>query len=719
MGYFDPRYFDPRYFDLTYFDTGLGSPSVDNSLENLLNGYPEFLDKREGSVNYEYHKPLGDVIDQYLRDQILINNAENLDRPFKIWINQQSDYNYTLNYQVKLSGLMNVQLYQDGITPILIQDSGDLTGLRVYSGSYSTTSSNIIPLQQYYIQVTDINGNIFQKGYPENDTPQGDIYDHDVALDSFGLKWLIERRIYNPPTDSENYPKTIPPYFVRSTEADYWYEQRIKQFIGDYQTLPLPIAEIKRHLSFTPSLIGRWRETGNISDSPIFDVLGVLEEIPVNINFGTEGNCQAIIDRASPSGKKGFMQLTTTNPLYNPGSMASLVDSFNYNLNLENDQPMFIDSLMGAGVIPIQSNNIGIVDNVNFGLNLENDVFGFEDSLSFGDLNFYPEYLGLSSELSLLGTLPIGSGMSLDDKLNMTAYIPTLIHDTQIGFATDTLNNVAVVGTGSSAYVELTPVASNSVTSYPNTDDGTNTNGSAGSWYMDNPTVAWDNNINWYAECYPINGWTDPLKGKGTVFNGLSGIITGVEVNVWCVHEGGSGHPMMVQLTDDQNNIESRTVNMPYGTPHGTNYPPSPTQFGGANDLWNGLSSNINDYGNLKISITADSSNSNIAVYYVEITLYFGQLTGTQTSPTITAPSDGYGWNKLETSQSVPTYCSLNWDILKDSDNSIILSNQTPPVDLSSIPYQNIKVRGNFSTTNPSYYPTEDWYKVSYIKDYM
>ena len=336
-----------------------------NALDDILNEYPEIFDKRVGSNHYNYHSVIGEVLDLFSRDQLLVQLAGNLDRPFKIWKQQGIPYNYQINYQINLPNLQEVQLYLQGDSPTLIQDSGILPeGTTNYEGNYNTSSSSIIPTEQYYITVTDTNGNVFQKGIPENDISQGDIYDHDNALDVFGLKWGIPRRTYNTTINPTEYGNTVPPFFINETEADYDYEQRIWQFIDNYKNLPLALTEIEKDLSFSPRLTGRWRETGLITDSPIFDIIGILEEIPSNINFGTQENCQAIIDRCSPAGKKGFMNLISINPAYNKNDIMGLNDSLNFNINFDIENSFLNEHLTFNMNVLIEKSNLSLEESV-------------------------------------------------------------------------------------------------------------------------------------------------------------------------------------------------------------------------------------------------------------------------------------------------------------------------------------------------------------------
>ena len=117
----------------------------------------------------------------------------------------------------------------------------------------------------YYFQVvTDNFGNYFQvfQGYNINK----DIYYHDTALDRIGELLNVPRRKYINKYDYQtledyyhhvNPSKTVPSYFNEPEEADYEYENRIREYIDNYSTEYLPVLELKKLYSINSSLINR------------------------------------------------------------------------------------------------------------------------------------------------------------------------------------------------------------------------------------------------------------------------------------------------------------------------------------------------------------------------------------------------------------------------------------------------------------------------------
>lgn len=103
----------------------------------------------------------------------------------------------------------------------------------------TVTSISPMVLVEGTVSVETYDGTIYEKGYPENDTRYGNIYDHDESLDIIGRLLNIPRRIYKQVSYEPSYYKnTCPSYFVKLidlnlfywTEDDYYYFARLKKF---------------------------------------------------------------------------------------------------------------------------------------------------------------------------------------------------------------------------------------------------------------------------------------------------------------------------------------------------------------------------------------------------------------------------------------------------------------------------------------------------------
>ena len=323
-------------------------------LETILDSYPRFFTKSRDSNHVKYHSVLSGEYLTLNQEKAIVSLATNVTRPLKLWKVQTKDYAYTMMVEVNLQDLKQVQLYKDGTTPTLIYDSGVLDeGTTSFEYEYSTTSISNIPTEQYFLVVTDYDENTFTKGYPENNTVNDNMYDHDSALDVFGINFSIPRRVYQTVAESD-YGSTYPTYSNDLSEADYWYEMRIKESVLDFVDLELPVSELKQYFGnpddplSIPRVIGRWRSvcrmgTGNADDqfpgsiqggntqpsgindvpdakymeasewnSSVFDVTVDPSRIPKNFTFTTEDYLQSMVDKAFSLGKKAYIQYLLT-----------------------------------------------------------------------------------------------------------------------------------------------------------------------------------------------------------------------------------------------------------------------------------------------------------------------------------------------------------------------------------------------------------------------
>lgn len=108
-----------------------------------------------------------------------------------------------------------------------------------YTIEFTVNDESIIVNPDITVTVNTFEETTYTKGYPENDITQENIYDHDEFLDILGNLLNLPRRIYKPYpiTDAAN---STPPYMGKQiteqivqecTEDDYYYSQRIEQFL--------------------------------------------------------------------------------------------------------------------------------------------------------------------------------------------------------------------------------------------------------------------------------------------------------------------------------------------------------------------------------------------------------------------------------------------------------------------------------------------------------
>ena len=479
------------------------------ALDNLLDEYPGFLDRRPTSNHYKESAVDAVHLDEFNFNMYKVRLSRKINRPLKIWREQNIPHVYDIKYRINLEDIKRVKLYcqSNKTSPLeLLQDSGELSeGINEYNNSYhDKTDLTIIPETFYFVEVEDYNGYIFQKGIPENPAILGDIYDHDQALDVWGVKLQIPRRRYKTAIDPDDYPNTVPPYFIDETEGDVDYENRMLEIIQDYQEHPLPSVEIKRILGVLPACTGRWRIVAageHVKDeeynSAVYDFNTTLEDIPANINFGDGNDVQDIINRTMPCGKKGYLLLSTNEVMEQ--AILGLNDYVQFGLQLQNNPAMLLDY--------IRMEAEGKLDHGLFGLN---DLIKWNLIQKFDSLGIY-------------------------DTVKWTEIAQVLFHDTHTDFALDALTGCSIVGTGSAAYVRLNPSnLSQSDTPSAQSQSGSN-------WPWVNPANAVDADGNTYAyteietlgvdrplvESTPSNpGVTVSTYGTGRDWNNLSELKT-------------------------------------------------------------------------------------------------------------------------------------------------------------------------------------------------
>lgn len=405
-------------------------------------------------------------------------------------------------------------------TKKLLHDSGELPeGTDHYQGGYDTTDPiNIIPLLRFYLEVDTWDEDFYTKGFPENNTPQGDKYDHDQGLDILGNYYGVPRRIHKTNLTPYQYPYTYPQYCIDETEWDYTYENRIKQCMIDYREMKLVEAEIKKHFNIIPQVEGRWRHIcrQNISDmapldnaqymatkewnSGVFDITSDLKHVPPNLNPPDVDVMQGIVNKAFPLGKKAYYHISGRYPT---ASDPPLEDTLSFDDS---------DGILFRYQVP--PDLLGLDDNVAFNfpdnINIREDLANFHDTANF-------KLPGGFTDTTLI-----------TDNIGRRIYTPTLYHDTHTDFSNDILTGCSVTGTGTGAYIKLDPVNTNQNKS----PTGQSQSGDGFPWA--NPGNVVDSDLLTYGESKkpaPVNGNT-----------GYKPSDTQINVNDWPYSSRRWGH---------------------------------------------------------------------------------------------------------------------------------------------------------------------------------
>ena len=213
-----------------------------DSLKWLLDKFPYFLDKDAGSNFHKSTSVLNENFRDLHNDIFKTHLGNRLQKRVLIWKEQEDEHEYTIQFYVNLSLLKTVTCYKnDEVIYTESYSYEDKVNTFIYS--YEGTSLKLIPDDKFHISVETWDEYLLEKGFPENDTIQDNMYDHDSSLDEFGLLYDMPRKnyIYK---ENTNLADTEPPYNNRLTEDDYHYMNRLLFYIQNMNDTPLPVLEV-------------------------------------------------------------------------------------------------------------------------------------------------------------------------------------------------------------------------------------------------------------------------------------------------------------------------------------------------------------------------------------------------------------------------------------------------------------------------------------------
>ena len=262
---------------------------VKDSLKKLLDMYPWFFDKSNGSNFYKSQDVTNRRFQELYQSLFDIHESFHLEKHCLIWKVQSVPYDYFIHFVANYQNLKSVKCYkndsliyieeyleEDNVDSfVYIYDStdenGSLTSILnniediddeyeddsdVLDENVEVLEDPIIPEDKFKIIIETYDELIITKGFPENDTILGDEFDHDISLDRIGKLNNIPRKNYIPTTD---YANTEPPYNNRTTEDDYHYMNRIIEYNLKLNNTPLPVLEIWKLYGLDAVMLNRER----------------------------------------------------------------------------------------------------------------------------------------------------------------------------------------------------------------------------------------------------------------------------------------------------------------------------------------------------------------------------------------------------------------------------------------------------------------------------
>ncbi|MBQ9024853.1 MAG: DUF1565 domain-containing protein [Methanobrevibacter sp.] len=255
---------------------------VYSSLDKLLAKFPYFLKKSSDSNFYKSEYVFNELFKGLYNDLFEVYQSLHLGKRLFVWKEQGEAYNYSVNFIANFPYLKSVTCYKndeviysesynysdevdtfiysyDGVSNIpdgfYIDEDNESYIIDNEGNRLLKDESKIIPDDTFKIIVETWEEYTLTKCFPENDTIQGNNYDHDESLDEIGALWDIPRKNYNTLTEDDldgmsrgmiisYYQKTEPSFNDKSTEDDYHYMNRIINYIHHSHDTPLPVLEI-------------------------------------------------------------------------------------------------------------------------------------------------------------------------------------------------------------------------------------------------------------------------------------------------------------------------------------------------------------------------------------------------------------------------------------------------------------------------------------------
>ena len=250
---------------------------VYQSLKKLLSKYPWFFDKSETSNFFRSQFVTNRQFQDLYQSLFTVIQSFKLNKRCLIWKDQTAPYDYIINFVANFPNMKSVSCYKNDAliySEHYTYEENVSSFIYFYDSSDETISMEdvfeetdeeptddepeeeipIIPADTFKIIVETYDEYQIIKGFPENDTRQGNEFDHDYSLDRIGQIDGIPRKEY---IETVDYANTEPPYNNRLTEDDYHYMNRILNYNLLFHNTPRPVLEIWKMYGIFSDMINR------------------------------------------------------------------------------------------------------------------------------------------------------------------------------------------------------------------------------------------------------------------------------------------------------------------------------------------------------------------------------------------------------------------------------------------------------------------------------
>ncbi|MBC7109063.1 MAG: hypothetical protein H5T41_09840 [Methanomassiliicoccales archaeon] len=703
--------------------------------KRLIEKLPLFLKEEVISQARTHQKIVAKPLQDADRDTRLAMTLIDLDRPLLIWREQDQPHSYTINFKVSLKDIMRVKVYEDGWK---IYDSGKLEkGVNIFVESIQRETYDIIPDHRYLLKVEDYHGNTYEKGIPESYDETG-AYQPDPVLDRLGKLHNIPR-LRLKPVDNENLHLAYPKFHNQSIEPDYYYMQRIKDYLRIFQDRGLIYAEFYKWLTVIPDIVGYWRVLSRQNQTEqVFQSEGDVgsyematkdrnastyivyldpEKIPLNVLFDSEKYEEFLRDISLS--KKFFFEVPIEVSITDTVIFDSDVDDTLFGMReyeefitvddissadtTTSDIPVeiskFSDMLSDSSVADVVPETFKASDYVSETVSCElaTESFKSSDTISTADTttsNAVADVSKFSESLTTTSATGVDSetGKFSDSySYSAIAYIRTYDTDTQFNSLSKS-GSIVISGTGTSAVITTgDPTSTNTGAKQPTSATNvsyTNCGSGFGYWYYLSRLTDGCNDYGAAADSAAKVCYTDILRASGYSFGVPSNArITGIVVNIRRRQSG------TVNRVDQLVRINVGGTNSTNKADTSTYWPQSyaTKTYGGSTDLW-GLSnvtpSNINT---LYVDLSAKNNYSAGATFYVDcikVTVYYKVPASGTVSYTLSGSEVGVGNNLgyLDLKTSIPEG-SISYEVKKNGSTvkSGSVSSGTSTISLTDI----------------------------------
>jgi hypothetical protein len=205
-------------------------------MEKYNTHLPEYL----GGRNIERHSQIIEETDSTVYSNLqLLREWCNIDRPITI---QRTATQDTCTYTIRVQTITPLHTFiitgEYSYTANWAEDEVTTE----YNYTFNLPNTGGVDMHNFIVTINTYDDVTLSKGYPENDTPNGDMYDHDEFLDRIGALLGLPRKNYISYSlvDAE---EAYPPFMGKQvtggvvqecTEDDYYYAERLHKFTVNF-----------------------------------------------------------------------------------------------------------------------------------------------------------------------------------------------------------------------------------------------------------------------------------------------------------------------------------------------------------------------------------------------------------------------------------------------------------------------------------------------------